>query len=149
MGRARNVNQNQPMKKLLLIIATAIVMPLAARAALVATNAISLQSIASTTVNGLTNSVAGISLPNKTYLVQNTGIPGATNNIFTVNIQASFDGSNWTTIATYTPTAIAGITTNATVESFNPSVNNLTAFTRVQAITTNTVTVGVTSVQQQ
>lgn len=135
------------MKKYLTLILAAL-LPLWAHAGLVATNALNLQSIASTTVNGPTNSATGISLPNFTYLVQNLGIPGATNSIFTGNLQASFDGVNWTTIATYTPTSVNGITTNATVDSFQPSVNNLTAYMRFQVTTTNTVTVGVTTVRQ-
>jgi hypothetical protein len=135
------------MKKILILLVAALA-PLYVQAGLVATNALNLQAVANTTINGPTNAVSGISLPNKTYLIQNTGIPGATNAIFTLNVQASFDGLNWTTIAVYTPTAVSGITTNATVESFQPTVNNVTAYMRVQAVTTNTVTLGVTSVSQ-
>lgn len=131
------------MKKTLLTLAAALLLPLASRADLVATNAITLQSIAATTVNGLTNSVT-VSLPSKTYLVQHTGIPGVATgtNALVVNVQASFDGANWTTIATYRPNS-----TNATVDSYQPAVNSITAYTRIQAVTTNTVTAGVTSVQ--
>lgn len=132
------------MKKLILLCAA--IVPLCASAGLVATNAITLQSVASTTVNGLTNQVTGITLPARTYLVQNTGITGPADgtNALVINIQASFDGVNWTTIATYRPSR-----TNATVDTFAPSVNALTAYTRVQAVTTNTVSVGVTATFNQ
>lgn len=133
------------MKKLLTAILFA-ALPLWASAGLVATNAISLQSVATTTFNGITNSVSGISLPSRSYLIQNTGITGPSDgtNALVVNIQYSFDGSNWQTVATYRPSR-----TNATVDTYTPSVNSLTVFTRVQAVTTNTVTVGVTSTYNQ
>ena len=135
------------MKKQILTLALlAALVPIGAHAGLVATNAITLQSIATTTVNGLTNTVPGVVLPARSYLIQNTGIPGVATgtNALTVNIQASFDGVNWTTVATYHPSS-----TNATVDTYAPNVNAVTAYTRIQAVTTNTVTVGVTSVYQQ
>ncbi len=133
------------MKKLTLLAALALT-ACTARAGLVATNAITLQSIATTTVNGITNTVSGVVLPSRSYLIQNTGIPGVATgtNALVVNIQASFDGVNWTTIATYRPSS-----TNATVDTYAPNVNAVTAYTRIQAVTTNTVTVGVTSVAIQ
>ena len=130
------------MKKILLLFGI-VGLCVPAHAVITATNAINLQAIATTTVNGATNTVTGVALPNRTYLIQNTGIPGAATAL-TVNVQASFDGVNWTTVGTYNPTS-----TNATVDSFNPVVNNITAYTRVQAITTNTVTVGITTVHNQ
>ncbi len=62
----------------------------------------------------------------------------------TVNIQVSFDGVNWTTVGAYNPVA-----TNATVDTYAPSMNAVTAYTRVTAVTTNTVTVGVTELRNQ
>ncbi len=41
-----------------------------ARAALVATNSITLQSVATTTVIGLTNTIANVALPQRTYRPQ-------------------------------------------------------------------------------
>jgi PBP1b-binding outer membrane lipoprotein LpoB len=117
-----------------------------ARAQIVATNALSLQSVATTTVNGTAFSLGGISIPKRQHIIQHNGIAGqTTNNIgtnsLTVTIQLSFDNTNWTTISTYNPAL-----TNATVDLFAPSTHDITCYMRAQAVTTNTVTVGVTTI---
>lgn len=125
-------------------LAALVLLSVTAQAALVATNAINLQSVATTTVIGLTNTITSVALPQRTYLIQNTGItgPATGTNALNVNAQWSVDGVNWTTFATYIPSR-----TNATVDTYAPSMNALTVYTRLTAVTTNTVTVGVTELR--
>lgn len=132
-------------KKILVLFGALVLFSVPVRAAIVATNSINLQSVATTTVNGLTNTIANVALPQRTYLIQNTGITGPADgtNALTVNVQVSFDGTTWTTVGTYHPTR-----TNATVDTYTPSINAVTAYMRIQAVTTNTVTVGVTEIRQ-
>ncbi len=127
---------------------------LTADAALTATNTVSLQSIAGTpgspaTVNGNSFALGNVTIPSVNYFMQNTGLANAANapgqsntNAFHVAIQLSFDNSNWTTVTNYYPA-----TTNSTVELFNPSLNPITIYVRTPATTTNTLSVGVTSVR--
>jgi hypothetical protein len=125
-----------------LFIGVLIVLP--ASAQIVGTNSLSLQAVATTTVNGTAFSLGGISIPTRQHLIQNTGITGPSNgtNALVVNVQLSMDGSNWVTVSTYRPT-----TTNATVDLFAPSTHDIACYMRAQAVTTNTVTVGVTTIK--
>ena len=92
-------------------------------------------------VNGTTNTVgtaAGtFTLPGGYFLIQNGGI--STTGALTANVQASFDNTNFTTVATYTPSA-----TNATTDKFVPVFSPQTVYYRVQIVTTNAVNVGAT-----
>jgi hypothetical protein len=101
-----------------------------------------------TTNNGNTFQVAGIYVPPQKFTFQSLGLTNAvatsylTNGItnqLTINIQISVDGanSNWVTLASWTPS-----TTNAYVDSFNPSFNAITLPMRAQIVTSNSVGVG-------
>jgi len=119
-----------------------------ASAAITGTNAFDLQSVASTTANGLTQLVSSVSVPTRTFLIQHQGISGQTSsnstgtNSLRVAVQLSFDGNNWTTLTNYYPAR-----TNATVDSFTPNFTAVNAYLRVQVVTTNTISVGVTAVR--
>lgn len=118
-----------------------------AAAVLTGTNALDLQVVATTTNNGTAFTLINVAVPPRVFLMQHTGITGQVNSVsgtnsLKVNVQMSFDGANWTTFQTYIPAR-----TNATVDSFAPNLTQVSAYMRVQAITTNTVTVGVTAVK--
>lgn len=120
----------------------------AASAQITGTNAFDLASVASTTANGTPFRVINVNVPQRYFLIQNNGISGQTNatgpgtNSLAVAVQMSFDGSNWSTVATYNPSR-----TNASVDTFSPAFSQLSAYMRVQVVTTNTITVGVTAVK--
>jgi hypothetical protein len=119
-----------------------------ATAALVGTNTISYGAIAGTVSTPATNSgnafrISNVVVPGVTYLVQNGGFVTATNAL-RLDIQFSFDQSNWTTLTNYYPA-----TTNSTVDSFVPQLNPMTIYVRARAVTTNTISVGVTAVTTQ
>lgn len=134
------------MKTILPIVLLALFASLAS-SQIIPTNTISLQAVASTTLNGTAFSLGGISLPTRQHIIQHTGIAGQSSstsgtNSLAVNIQVSFDNSNWTTIATYNPSS-----TNATTDLYAPSSHGITCYMRAQAVTTNTVTVAVTTIK--
>lgn len=132
------------MKYLIILLCSA----LPAFGQITGTNAFDLASVASTTANGTAFSIQNVNVPQRYFLIQNTGISGQTNatgpgtNSLAVAVQMSFDGSNWSTVATYKPSR-----TNAAVDTFAPNFSQLTAYMRCQVITTNTITVGVTAVK--
>ena len=130
------------MRFLLLLLMT---MP--AAAAMVGTNAFDYQVSIAVTNNGGTSAVANVSIPTRVFLIQHSGITGQLSSVSGTNSlrvepQFSFDGSNWTTKAVYIPPR-----TNSTVDTFQPDFANVTVYMRVLVKTTNTITVGVTSVK--
>lgn len=113
-------------------------------AATVATNALTWQSIASTTVNGNTNAVTGATAPPHQFIIQ-YGALGTTNtNSLRIAIQLSLDSTNWITVTNWFP-----VGTNAAVETFTPNLNSLTMYTRVEVQTSNTISAGVLSTRRQ
>jgi hypothetical protein len=133
------------MKSLILF---ALLLAGSASAQITGTNAFDLASVASTTANGTAFQIVNVNVPQRYFFIQNNGISGQTNatgtgtNSLAVAVQMSFDGTNWSTIATYKPSR-----TNAAVDTFSPSFSQLNAYMRVQVTTTNTITVGVTAVK--
>ena len=130
-----------------ILIALLLGFAVTATAQIAPTNSLNLQSVASTNVNGTAFSLGGISIPTRQHIIQHTGITGQTSatnglNSLTVNIQLSFDDTNWSTVATYNPSS-----TNAVTELFAPGSHGITCYMRLQALTTNTVSVGVTTVR--
>jgi len=118
-----------------------------ARAVLTGTNAFDLQAVISTTNNGTAFSVANVVIPPRVFLIQHTGITGQVSSVsgtnsLKVNVQWSVDGSNWATLRTYIP-----VRTNATSDTFAPDLTQLTLYLRVQAVTTNTVSVDVDAIR--
>ncbi len=116
-----------------------------ALAAVTGTNAFDLQAVIGTTANGQGILLTNANLPARTYLIQHTGITGQLSSVsgtnsLKVNIQFSFDGTNWTTISTYNPAR-----TNATVDAFTPNVSRVNVYMRANVVTTNTVTTAVTA----
>lgn len=93
------------------------------------------------TVNGTFNSsqvtIAGASVPQGTLYVYNGGL--ASTNALIAYRQVSLDGTNFVTVATYNPTA-----TNSTTDTWSAANTNLNIYSRVQIVTTNAVSVGVT-----
>jgi hypothetical protein len=91
-------------------------------------------------LNGTTNgpsTVYGNFAFSKTLFIANDG--GLSNvQAFSVNVQASLDGSNFVTVGTYTPGGTA-----ATNETFRV-ITYPNIFFRAQAVTTNSYGVGVT-----
>lgn len=135
------------MKTSALICLGLLLFSFSATAVLTGTNALDLQVVATTTNSGTAFAVVNVAVPQRVFLMQHTGITGQVNSVsgtnsLKVNVQMSFDGSNWTTFATYIPAR-----TNATMDSYAPNFSQASAFMRVQAITTNTVTVGVSAVR--
>ena len=104
------------------------------------TNLFNYQSVTgtATTNNGNSIQVGGVYVPAKKLLIQNSGLSGGTTNSLTVNEQISFDGVNWTTVATYNPAV-----TNLGVDTFSPVLSSQTIFMRAQIITTTNFSVGV------
>lgn len=118
-----------------------------ALAVLTGTNALDLQTIISATNSGTAFSVINVAMPPRVFLIQNSGITGQLSSVqgtnsLKVNVQWSADGSNWTTLRSYNPPR-----TNALVDTYAPDLSQLSVFMRVQAITTNTVTVGVQAIR--
>lgn len=92
-------------------------------------------------VNGTTNS-GTISLTTAPIQAQSLGVQTgglASTNALTLYGQVSLDGTNFVTIATYHPTG-----TNAGSATWSTSFTNLTMYARVQVVSTNAITVGVT-----
>ena len=93
------------------------------------------------TVNGTTNSsaatIAYAGVPQGTFYIYNGGL--ASTNALVAYRQVSIDGSNYVTIATYRPTA-----TNTVTDTFGSDPTNMPIYSRVQIVTTNSVSVGVT-----
>jgi hypothetical protein len=107
-----------------------------------------------TTNNGNTFSVPGIYIPPQKFTFQSLGLTNAvagsylTNGItnqLSINIQVSVDAanSNWVTLATWTPSS-----TNAYVDTFNPTFNAITLPMRAQIVTSNSVGVATFVTQQ-
>ena len=111
------------------------------RAALTATNAFSLQSVAGpATNNGNAFSLSSVTIPSVTYFVQNTGLVNT--NALRVDVQFSFDQANWTTLTNFVPSI-----TNSDVAAFVPQLNPMTIYVRCRVAATNTVTAGITAVR--
>jgi len=91
-------------------------------------------------VNGTNNSstnTLGAYVPATVYFVENQGLSNT--NAATLNAQATLDGSNWFTYATFKhPQTNAGV-----VDTFTANPNPLTIYRRVQIVTTNAVTISV------
>lgn len=116
-------------------------------AVLTGTNAFDLQVVATATNSGTAFQIVNVNVPQRVFLVQHSGITGQVNSVsgtnsLKVNVQMSFDGSNWTTLRTYIPPR-----TNSTVDSFAPDLSAASAYMRVQVATTNTITVGVSAIK--
>lgn len=94
-----------------------------------------LVTVDNTTSNSVGFAAGSCRLPAGSFLVQNGGLTET--NALVVNIQASIDNTNWLTVATYYPAA-----TNATTEVYAPSYSAQTIYLRAQAVTTNSVDVG-------
>lgn len=89
-------------------------------------------------INGTSNSppqIVSSVLLQKFFAIQNSGL--ASTNELMVNLQASLDGSNFVTLATYQPAI-----TNATNDSFILSAS-ANVYLRAQTVTTNSVGVGI------
>lgn len=129
----------------LILLLFSFVLP--APAVLIGTNALTLTNLVSTTANGTGFQVVNVVMPARVFLIQHSGITGQVNSVsgtnsIKVNVQWSTDAANWTTLYTYTPR-----TTNSTVDTFAPDLTQLTLYLRAQAVTTNTVTIGVTAIK--
>ena len=85
-----------------------------------------------TNVTGATAFGAFKCFPPASFAITNSGLTAT--NALRVNGQFSLDGSNWTTVVTYWPSA-----TNATNEAWYPAAAAQTAYWRLQTITTNSV----------
>lgn len=120
---------------------------LPASAVLTGTNTLTLTNLISTTANGTGFQVINVVVPPRVLLIQHSGITGQVSSVsgtnsLKVNLQWSTDAANWSTLYTYTPR-----TTNSTVDTFAPDLSQLTLYLRAQAVTTNTITVGVTAIK--
>lgn len=115
-----------------------------AGAATIATNVFDLQSVASTTALGYTNTVSGVSAPTRQFIIQHGALGSVNTNDLRIAAQFSFDNQTWTTIGTFKPA-----NTNAAVEIWNPSFQSLTCYMRLEIETSNTITVGVISTRAQ
>jgi hypothetical protein len=105
--------------------------------ALTFSNSIVYQTISNATVNGA-GSVIGTAKVSGTGIyarIQNGGL--VTTNALSGQFQISLDGTNWTSVQAYTPTA-----TNAVIASQPISVSQFTVYGRVQLTTTNAVQAG-------
>ena len=127
----------------ILAIILAVFTAASAHAALTSTNLFTFAPVNGTT-NGNNFSLAGVYLPQRSYLIQNGGTTNAAGtNAWSVAIQISLDGTNFTTVATYRPS-----TTNAAMDVYTPSLSSQTITARAQIITTNPISVGTTVVAQ-
>lgn len=123
------------MKKLILA-AILLVVVVSAPAQITYSNLLLYTAVNNTTNNG--NSViigtARVTMP--TYTLQHGALTDTNNALY--YIQVSFDGVNFTTVATNRPSS-----TNAgAIDAITPSVQRLSVYTRVQFITTNNVSLG-------
>ena len=113
------------------------------------TNLLNLAYVNGTNAGGVYYA-SNVIVPLQKFTIQSLGITNAgysgsytTNgvtNCIKINLQMSVDASNtnWITLATYSPT-----TTNATVESLNAVVGQISIPMRMQVITTNALGVSV------
>jgi hypothetical protein len=92
-------------------------------------------TVNNTTSNSAALAAGSFSMPSGVFLIQNAGLTAT--NALRVNIQVSVDNTNFVTVATYWPGA-----TNATTERYSPSYSAQTIYLRAQAVTTNSVSVG-------
>lgn len=134
------------MKTILALLLT-LALTLPAAGTLTGTNALNLQVVATATSNGTAFAVLNVAMPPRVFLIQHAGITGQVSSVIgtnslKVNVQWSTDATNWTTLRTYTPAV-----TNAVVETYAPDLSTLTLYLRAQAVTTNTVTVGVNAIK--
>lgn len=109
----------------------------ASKAAIVATNLIPTATLtgAATNTSGSYTVPAVLTVSAQTIWVTH-GSLGTNVARLSGAFQVSFDsGSNWSTVATFTPT-----TTNATTEAYTPSVSALQPVSRFVITSTNTVT---------
>ena len=98
----------------------------------------SMATINNTTSNSVSVAAGTLTLPGGYFLIQNGGLTAT--NALVVNAQFSTDNTNFTTVATYYPTA-----TNATTDKFFVSSAGLqTVYFRLSVVTTNSVQVGAT-----
>ena len=111
------------------------------RAALVSSNLFTYASISTTNTSG--NVVLGtVYLPSTTFSIQNGGLTAT--NALAVDFQMSFSPSNFTTVYTYIPAQ-----TNAIIDSSVPPNGGLvTIYCQAVIRPTNTLSVGVSSIQQ-
>lgn len=93
------------------------------------------------TVNGTTNTstiaVGGVTYPGGWYTIQHGGITAT--GALTLTAQMSFDQTNYYSVATWTPAV-----TNAGTYTWLPSFGTQAVYMRVQAVTTNEVSLGST-----
>lgn len=92
-------------------------------------------TVNNTTSNSAALAAGSFSMPAGAFLIQNAGLTAT--NALRVNLQVSVDNTNFVTVATYWPAA-----TNATTERYSPSYSAQTIYLRAQAVTTNSVSVG-------
>jgi uncharacterized membrane protein (UPF0182 family) len=123
------------MKKLFLSLFVLSAM-VSARSELTYSNLLLYTSVNNTTNNGSSVIIgtARVSMP--TYSLQHGALTDTNNALYYTQI--SVDGVNFTTIATNKPSS-----TNAgAIDSFQPSVQRMSVYTRVQFVTTNNVSLG-------
>lgn len=92
-------------------------------------------------INGTQNTAASsfgtfLCFPSSSFVITNSGM--ADTNALTVNAQFSIDNTNWLTIASYTP-----VLTNATNETWKPSITPQAGYWRVQIVTTGALDIGI------
>ena len=83
-------------------------------------------------------SISPLALKPQSFIIQHGGI--SSTNALVVQVQLSFDRTNFQTFATYRPTV-----TNAGLYVFSPLLATNHFYIRAQVITTNSTTVGVTA----
>lgn len=93
-------------------------------------------TVDNTTSNSTALAAGTFAMPAGYFLIQNAGLTET--NALRVNVQVSVDNTNFLTVATYYPAA-----TNAATERYSPSYSAQTIYIRAQAVTTNSVNVGV------
>lgn len=131
------------MKKLISLLLLLLALP-SARAALTATNLLSLQPLSAGTNNTASYSpTAVLTIAPQTFLVQNTGLVDT--NALLGYVQISFDGTNFVNTGQF----YQATSTNAAVDTFTPNLSTNTIWLRLSIVNTNAVTNGVVSVRQQ
>lgn len=111
-----------------------------------ATNLLTYQAVSGTNAtiaydpNTEVITAAPLTLKPQTFLIQHAGV--LSTNTLLVNIQLSFDNTNFYTASTYRTTV-----TNAGLYTFTPRIATNRFYIRAQVVTTNSTTVGVTATE--
>lgn len=126
------------MKKLVTIAILVAAVPV--MAGIYATNLFTLQTVTNAAVTSISYAPNGeLRLNQQSFIIQHAAMTNVT--CLSGKYQVSFDsGSNWTTVATFAPTS-----TNATTETWQPTLTSTAPLTRFVLTVTDTNTVGANS----